>query len=97
VAFRDAAAAAVAKLTKLKSLSWYRAPQLTDVGFQRLTALTALTRLYCDGRGLSEELYRGRHDPDEWIIRLTDYEVRLPFTHFDDCHNCLGRGEVVTI
>lgn len=53
VAFRDAAAAAVAKLTKLKSLSWCRAPQLTDVGFQRLTALT---RLYCDGRGLSEAL-----------------------------------------
>jgi hypothetical protein len=78
VAFGDAAAAAVAQLTRLQFLQWYRAPELSDVGFQHLTALTALTWFYCNGSrpsALSEELFRGRENPDDRILRMSGDEV----------------------
>jgi hypothetical protein len=42
----DASAQVVATLTQLKQLFWHDAQDLTDTGFEQLTALTALTRLF---------------------------------------------------
>lgn len=43
---RDKAAALVAELTQLTSLDWLCAPEFTDAGLQKFTALTSLGRLY---------------------------------------------------
>jgi hypothetical protein len=77
-AFGDAAAASVVQLTQLQNLEWSRAPGFSDVGFQHLTALTGLTRLYCDGVycRLSVELFSGRPDPRRRHLFLSSHEVR---------------------
>lgn len=74
-AFGDAAAAAVAQLTQLRSFEWDHAPDLSDVGFQHLTALACLTRLVANSwyRGelrLSDDLFRGTADPSNKTLDL---------------------------
>jgi hypothetical protein len=79
LAFGDAAAAAVAHLTQLQSLEWDNAVKLSDVGFQRLTTLTGLTRLYCDGffSDLSEDLFGGSDDIDNRTIHLCSTSLQV--------------------
>ena len=77
--FGDAAAAAVAHLTQLQSLEWDIEVKLSDVGLQRLTTLTGLTRLYCDGffSDLSEDLFRGSDDIDNRTIHLCSTSLQV--------------------
>lgn len=56
-ALGDDSAAAVAQLTRLKSLEWNYSPDLTDAGLEHLTALTGLTHLKMFmNEGLSAQL-----------------------------------------
>jgi hypothetical protein len=70
-AFDDAAAAEVARLVQLQSLSMEEAPEFTAVGLECLTALTGLTRLHHHGdlSGWSDAVFRGRHIP---VLRKRD-------------------------
>ena len=79
-AFGDATVAAVSHLKKLKFLQWYHSSQLSDVGFQYLTSLAALTWLRFDGSrpsALSDDLFRGRDNPRDRILRLSDHQVNF--------------------
>jgi hypothetical protein len=67
-ALGDGAAAAVARLTQLKSLEWDSSDHLTDAGLEQLTALTGLTHLqmFCN-YGLSAQVtdLEGPLEPDD--------------------------------
>jgi hypothetical protein len=71
VAFDDAAAAEVAGLKQLQSLSVEHTPEFTAEGLECLTALTGLTRLHYRGDlwGHGDAVFRGRHIP---VLRKRD-------------------------
>lgn len=71
---RDKAAALVAELTQLTSLEWLCAPEFTDEGLQKFTALTSLDRLWvamCPG--ISKRVCEG----DELKLHSDDTKVRI--------------------
>jgi hypothetical protein len=86
-AFGDAAAVAVVQLTQLRALMWSRAHGFSDVGFQRLTALTGPTYLCCDGFycSLSDELFSGRPDSRKRNLYMSSDDVSFLHLVFGSC------------
>lgn len=77
----DSAAASVSQLTQLHQLHWRFAPALSDIGFEQLTALRALTRVYFYTIGVSSQLAAAAMGCDlEQGEQMEPYEIEVDLT-----------------